>query len=555
MRSMILSPNHATFDLSWGGHIAISPDGKLVAFVAADTLGLNHLWVRPVSSVTATQFAGSEEARFPFWSSDSRKIAFFARGKLKCADYTGGPVLTVCDASDGRGGTWNQNGVIIFAPGPNETLFKVSASGGIATRFTQFDTTHHESSHRWPLFLPDGNHVIYTTQSAAGTASDIDVIRIATLDSSTNTVLCPGTSNVCYGAGRILYVRQGTLVAQEFDLNKLQCVGDPVPIAEQLIFASAYSRGSFSASQNGILILQTGENLLQHTGIFTFHGERRSTVQDLNPLGPRYSPDGKHIIFSVVDPISRRGDIWVHEIARGVSSRLTFSPALDISPIWSPHGDSIAFQSNRNGVYDLYAKSVNGAGGDILLVQSNRGKGVTDWSRDGRYIIYNSGGDPKTKADIWILPMFGDRKPRSFLATEFNEAFAVCSPDSRWIAYNSDETGRPEIYVRLLDGTGGKIQITTNGGRRPLWKADAKKLYFNTLDRKLAVAYVKPGVSSLTVDSIGTLFDFESRNIVGNAITDVSDDGKQVLAVVTDAKQAPAPITLVVNWNEELKKK
>jgi Tol biopolymer transport system component len=278
-------------------------------------------------------------------------------------------------------------------------------------------------------------------------------------------------------------------------------------------------------------------------------------VSHLNPIGPKFSQDGKRLTFFTVDPQNRNGDLWVHELARGASSRVTYSPALDINPVWSPGGDSIVFQSNRGGVYDIYLKSANGEGADVLLVKSNRNKTPTDWSRDGRYVTFTSGGDPKTKADLWLLPMFGDRKPVSFLQTEFVEAFGTFSPDGRWVVYVSDETGRSEIYARLTDGTGGKFQITTNGGRRPIWKADSRKLFFSSMDRKLQVATVTTTPTSFVVDSIRTLFDFESRSIVGNTISDASSDGKQFVALVTESKQTSAPITLLVNWDEELKKK
>jgi Tol biopolymer transport system component len=344
-------------------------------------------------------------------------------------------------------------------------------------------------------------------------------------------------------------------MAQPFDPATFEFTAEAVSIAEQVIFAPAYARGSFSAAQNGNLILQSGDNQIQRSAVFDIAGNRTRLLKDLNAVQPRFSSDGKNILFAIMDLTSRNGDVWKNELSRGTSSRLTFHPAVDIIPVWSPSGDSLVFQSNRNGVYDLFIKSTNGTGEEHLLVQSNRNKSVHDWSLDGKYIIFGSGGDPKTKNDLWILPMSGDRKPISFLQTEFNEMFGTFSPDSRWVVYQSDETGRAEIYARLLDGSGGKFQITTNGGRKPQWRTDTKKIYFSSMDRKLQIAYVNPGVSTFVVDSIRTFFDFESRGIVGNTISDVSYDGKQFLAVITESKQTSAPITLAVNWNEELKKK
>jgi len=555
MRSLVLPPSNDIFDVSWGGNISISPDGSTIAFVATDTLGINHVWVRRVSSLTAIQLQGTDEARYPFWSYDSRKIGFFARSKMKNVDATGGPVLTICDASDGRGGAWNKDGVIIFAPGPTEALFRVAAAGGVPAKITEFDTTHHESSHRWPLFLPDGNHYIYTTLSAIGSASDIDVVRIGALDSSTNKILFNATSNIAYACGYLLYVRQGTLMAQAFDPGKLEFTSDAVPIAEQILYNAPYSKGMFAASQNGVLILQSGENQLQRTALFDMTGKRTRVLTDINPYEPRFSVDAKHLAFYTIDQQSRNGDVWVNDLARGASSRITFTPSLDIRPAWSPLGDSIIFQSNRSGIYDLYVKNANGSGDERVLVPSNRNKVMNEWSLDGRYVAFTSTGDPKTKNDLWILPMFGDRKPIPFLQTDFNEGQGSFSPDSRWIVYSSDETGKNEIYARRVDGTGGKIQITTNGGRRPQWRSDPRKIFFSSLDRKLQVAYVSATASSLSVDSVRSLFDYDSRSILGVSVSDVSYDGKLVAASITESKQTAAPITLVVNWDEELKKK
>ncbi len=555
VRSFILPPAKTNFNMQIGGHIAISPDGNSIAFVATDSAGSDRVWVRRINSLTAISLPGTEGAIYPFWSYDSRKIGFFAKGKMKNVEAVGGPVLTICDATDGRGGTWNQNGIIVFASNPNGPLSKVSAAGGVSSEITKLDTVKHETSHRWPVFLPDGNHFLYATQSLTGTASENDAIKISSLDSSVNKVLFLGNSNTSYAAGHVLFVRQGTLMAQAFDAGKLEVTGDAVPIAEQIIYSTPYSRGMFSVSLDGVLILQSGENQVQRAAIFDRSGNRTSLLPDINPASPRFSSDAQHLAFHIIDNQTRNADVWVHELARGTSSRLTFSPSLDINPFWSARGDSIVFSSSRTGVFNLYLKSSNGSGEERLLLESNRNKNVNDWSRDGKYLTFTSGGDPKTKNDLWVLPLFGDRKPIPIVQTEFNEGLGSFSPDARWIVHASDETGRLEIYARLLDGTGGKFQVSTNGGRAPIWRSDARQIFFSSLDRKLQVAYVNAGATSFVVDSVRTLFDYESRSVVGNSINDVSSDGRQFVAVITESKQTSAPITLVVNWDEELKKK
>ncbi len=445
--------------------------------------------------------------------------------------------------------------MILFTPGPTEPLSRVSAAGGTPVVVTKFDTLRHESSHRWPMFLPDGNHFLYSTLTASGTASDNDVVVLASLDSSVSKVLMLGTTNLCYAGGQLLFIRQGTLMAQPFDPVKLELTGDAVPVAERVIYSPNYAHAAFSVSENGVLILQTGENQTTHAVVFDEAGNRTHVMTDANPSGPRFSPDGKRVLFGVLDPLTRNADVWVNDMTRGASTRLTFNSFIEINPIWSPGGDSVVYQSNRNGFYDLYIKSANGAGEDRPLVTSARNKAAAEWSPDGRYFGYTSTGDPKTKSDIWLLPMTGDRTPIPFLHTEFNELSPTFSPDGRWVVYQTDETGKSEIYARLTDGTGGKYKITTDGGRRPLWRSDKRKLYFTSMDKKLQIAYLNVTPTSISVDSITTRWDLDARNIAGNVLSDVSADGKQFIFPVTDSKLSAPPITLVQNWDEDLKKR
>jgi hypothetical protein len=498
--------------------------------------------------------AGTEDARYPFWSPDNRKVAFFARSRLRSVDAVGGPVLSICEATDGRGGTWNADGVIVFAPGPTDPLYRVASTGGRAVRVTSFDTTHSESSHRWPFFLPDGNRFLYSTLTGTGTASDNDVVRIAALDSSVQEVLFSGSTNVEYSRGHLLFVSQGSLMTRPFDPDKRKFTGDPVPVAEEIIFATPYARGSFSTSRTGVLILQSGQNQSWHAAVFSLTGTPLRSVDVESPNAPRFSPDGRMIIFNAINTAVRSGDIWAADLIRRVSSRLTYSHSLSLNPIMNPAGDSIVFGNNRNGVFDLFIKGINGTE-ERPLVISNRNKGVTDFSKDGRYMMYQSTGNPQTKSDVWVLPMTGDRKPFPLLQTEFNEVNAVFSPDGAWIAYNSDETGRFEVYLRRFDGTGAKVQVTNNGARRPLWKGDAHKLYFTSIDRKFQVASLRFTTTAVIVDSVHTLFDLESRNILGTAISDLNHDATAVVSNVSDSRRSEATITLVVNWDEELKKK
>ncbi|MFN0159243.1 MAG: protein kinase domain-containing protein [Bacteroidota bacterium] len=566
-RAYILPPSRVNFNVSNGGHLAVSPDGKKIAFVGSDTTGSNQLWVRSVESLTPVPLAGTLGATHPFWSTDGKSLAFFAGGKLKKIDAAGGPVVTICDAADGRGGTWNNAGMIIFTPNSLDALYKVSAAGGVSVAVTKLDTVSKIQSHRWPHFLPDGKHFIYTTQAAA-TGAESDMVRIArlpagpmsgepdgqaSLDSTVDSLLMRGNSNVEYASGYLLFHRQAMLMAQPFDTATFRFTGDAVPIAEQLQYNDGRSRAMFSVSNNGVLIYQSGEEQQTKFAFFDRAGNRLSLLDTKWPREGRLSHDGKKIAYRFFDLQNRQNDIWLYEINGGRSSRFTFDPANEAGPFWSPYDDSVVFSSNRNGKVDLYIKSANGTGTEQLLVKSDDGKFVTDWSLDGKYLTYSALSNQKTKWDLWLLPLSGDRTPVPFLQTEFAEGGGTFSPDGKWIAYQSDESGKGEVYVRALDGTAGKWGISINGGNAPRWSRDGKTIFFNAA-RKAMGAAVRVVQSAIVVDSVRALFDYESRGISGG-IQDVSGDGQKFLFMVTELHQTSPPITLVINWNEELKKK
>jgi Tol biopolymer transport system component/tRNA A-37 threonylcarbamoyl transferase component Bud32 len=554
IRAQILPPDKTNFNMQVGGHLALSPDGLTVAFVATDSTGIDQLWVRAVSSLTALPLAGTEGAAYPFWSFDNRAIAFFTGSKLKKIDAKGGPTLTVCDAPSGRGGTWNQNGIIVFSPDANSPLLRVSASGGTPEQITAMDTTKREQSHRWPFFLPDGNHFLYVTQTAS-MANENDAIKVGALDKSVDSVIMRGNSNVEYASGYLLFVRQSTLMAQLFDPAELVCSGEAIPVVEQLQYSPARSRGMFASSRKGVLVFQTGDAQNLKLGIFDRTGNRVALADERGTAWVRFSPDGKSIAFSHLDPQSRSSNIWIRDLARGTSSRFTFEQGTDVAPRWSPRGDSIVFSSNRKkGRFDLFIKNATGTANEELLFESNLDKYTTDWSRDGRLLAFTTTGDPKTKFDLWLLSLAGDRKPISFLRTEFSEGAAAFSPDTRWLAYQSDETGRFEVYVRLVDGTGGKRQVSINGGTNAQWLPDGRGIVFSSADRKMMLATIRASEATFAVDSIRALFDYESRGIVGN-VENVSPDGKTFIARVAEIRQTSVPISLVTNWDEDLKKK
>jgi eukaryotic-like serine/threonine-protein kinase len=554
VQSLILPPEKSEFNTTSGGHLAISPDGLTVAFVATDSSGVNRIWVRQLNSLNAIPLQGTEEASYPFWSPDSRTIAFFAQGKMKKIDSRGGPTLTICEAPDGRGGTWGSAGVIVFAPGPYDPLSRVSAAGGVPAVVTKLDTSRTELSHRWPHFLPDGDHFLYVNQTSA-TATDSDAVSLASLEAGTARSLFKGSSNVAYASGRLLFIRQSTLMAQPFDPGKLAFTADAVPVAEKIQYSPARSRGIFSVSENGVLVFQSGETKEPELAVYNRAGQRTAMLGEQGASYPSFSPDGKKIVFNRPDLQTGQNDIWVYDLQRRISSRFTFDGGSDVVPTWSPRGDSIVFSSNRGGRAALYLKSANGTGDENLVAGSSTDLYVTDWSRDGRFLSVTSLGDPATHTDLLTVATTGDRKPVPFLKTSFNEWRGRFSPDGRWLAYQSDETGKYEIYVRFADGSGGKWQISSGGGGVPLWGPDGREILYSSLDRKLMCAYVDGSGSTMAVDSLGTLFDFESRGIVGTTLADISPDGKSFLASVSDSRGVVSPITLVVNWDRELEKR
>ncbi len=562
-RAIIPPPEKTNFSTSFGGHIALSPDGRLLAFVARDSAGKTLLWVRPLNALTGQALNGTEDASFPFWSPDSRFIGFFAGGKLKKIEASGGPPQTLCDAAGGRGGTWNDKGTIVFCPsGGPFSLFRVSAAGGVPVIITKLDSSRNETSHRWPCFLPDGDHFLYTTRTTTGGVGEGDAIFVASLDTTfTPQVLIRSGSSVGYANGHLLFAREQTLMAQPFAVKTLEITGDAFPISENVYFESFTSKTSFSFSQNGILLYQTGTSsagikLLwyERTGKQIGALNQSSVYHDL-----RFSPDGKWIAISQFDAKSRNTDIWRHEIVRSVWTKFTFDPALERWPIWSPDGNMIVFASNRKGRLDLFQRASSGAGTEELLLESGFSKYPSDWSRDGKFIAYHD-QDPKTREDVWILPTTprgtsGERKPLVFLQTEFNESRATFSPDGRWISYQSDESGRFEVYIRPFPGPGGKWQVSTSGGTRPRWRRDGKELFYLGLDDKIMSAEIKLGTTTVDVGSVRPLFQFRPFAGGGRDIYDVTGDGQRFLVASPGSEESSSPVTLVVNWTAEIKKK
>ena len=560
MRFTIPAPEKGAF----GDALALSPDGRRLAFVVTGGAGATSLWVRALDSTAARELPGTEGAAFPFWSPDGRFIGFFAGNKLKKIDASGGPAQVLADASvEARGGSWGVDGTILFAPTFTSQLYKVPAAGGAAAEpATELGGARKQTSHRWPWFLPDGRHFLYFARAAQ---KEAEGIYVGSLDAKEGKFLLNTDLLAAYvpaarggGAGHLLFMRDRTLVAQPFDVEKRQLSGEPVIVAEGVLTypgeggPTAYA--AFSASANGHLSYLSGDASQVQMGWYDRAG---------NPLGPVtspgmysepwLSPDGKRVAAGRADLQSN--DIWLLDVARGTMTRFTFDPATEASPVWSPDGSRIAFASMRGGKFGIYQKISSGAGSDELLLQTDHNSFPDSWSSDGRFILYET-ENPKTRFDLNVLPLTGDRQPFAFLNSEFNETHAQFSPDGRWVAYVSDESGRAEVYVQSFPVSGGKWQVSTGGGDQPQWRRDGRELFYIAPDKKLMAVQVTAG-ASFESGAPAALF---ATRVPATGLTDNRNhyvpgpDGQRFLVNNLVEEGNTQPITLVLNWAAGLKR-
>ena len=544
VQSSILPPAKTAFrfvGFNTGGPPALSPDGRRLAFAATTAEGKTLLFVRPLDSGSAQALAGTDQASYPFWSPDSRFIGFFAQGRLKKVEASGGPVQTLC-AGAGGGGSWSRDGTIVFAAGSGP-ISRISAEGGPAIPVTKLDPAHHQWAHQWPFFLPDGQRFLYLGGTRAGT----NTVFVASLDGKENRLLFDVSSNVAYASGRVLYVRDGTLVARLFDPARALPTGEAVVVAEKVQSDPLSWNGVFSVADNGVLVYATGETPANDLTWFDRSGKVLGVVGRRRlRRGVRISPDGKRVAEVVHS--SAKFDIWICDLARGGEARFTLDQAGGSAPNWSPDGSRIAFGSSRSGPLDLYVKAASGAGDEELLFHSDNQKILSHWSPDGQYLAFAE-KDPKTNWDIWILPLGGDKKPFPFLRTEFVEVFPQFSPDGKWIAYASDATGRSEVYVAPFPGPDGRWQISSEGGSSPRWRRDGKEIFYVSPDQKLMAVDVRTGSS---VES-GVPVPLFAARFVYTTSYDVSADGQRFL-VNAEAAEEQSPLTLVTNWTAGLER-
>jgi Tol biopolymer transport system component len=529
------------------GQAALSPDGQMVVMALTDAGGKARFWIRSLSSDTAQPMAETEGAIYPFWSPDSRYIGFFSTdGKIRkiAANGTGRAEAVANIPWSVYGGTWSREGSIVFSSG-HLGLYQISASGGTAVRIPVPEKAPTDL--RWPSFLPDGKHVLVTSSAVT---SGIFVVSVAT--GEIQPVL-PGESGpVQYvEPGYVLFSRGGILLAQPFDLRSMRVTGSAQGIAESIATGNSGIGGpTFSTSRDGLLLYQTASQA-QLTWVDT-DGKKLSTVGVPGYLfSPYLSPDGKYAMVTVAPPGQKNQKLWLYDLDSGTASPFTFGGGDDLFPVWSPDGKQVAFTSNRGGKQqDIYIKPVGGGSSEQLVLADEGDKQPDRWSPDGRYILFDYNGQKTKSTDVWVLPLFGDRKPFPVAQTPAVDYYGMFSADGKWIAYDSDESGRGEIYVVPFPGPGGKWQISTDGGTIPFWPPGHEIFYLTADFRAIGLEYSVDG-SNFKAGKSRLLLG--GRSLASTAGYDVHPDGKRWLLALPSGEPNVSPLLLVTNWPALLK--
>jgi Tol biopolymer transport system component len=484
MTASWLPPNDTEFAVVNGGAPALSPDGSKLAFLTGDNSAMK-LWVRDVATGAVHQVEDVEQPRYPFWSPDGKYIGFFSAGKLKKVALAGGPVQVLCDAPEGRGGSWSPRGVIIFTPNIFEPLYKVAEGGGVPEKLTEAKPGW---THRNPYFLPDGDHFLFTAREIVGASGSAGALYGASLSGEKPRRILERASNVQYSDGYLSYLRDTVLVAQRFDPKSLQFGGDPKPVAEKLDYWNARDVAAFTAA-HGTLVYRHGS--LQKTQPMWVDRSGKELGQFGEPglySTPRASLDGSLVGLLRPEPDTGKGDVWTIDTRRNTTSRSTFADTSNVSFAFSPDAKSIAVGTIAGTVSGgIWIQPTSGSGNREKLDTPQSWGSVMSWSPNGRYLFCQVQNNA-TRQDVYYIDLNGDRKLTPFLQSPANEMAAVLSPNGKWLAYASDESGRAEVYVTAFPGPGGKWQVSNGGGNSPSWSADDKQIYYSVGDKLMLVA-------------------------------------------------------------------
>src|SRR6266436_412234 len=534
--------------------VALSPDGRILAMVAySGQANYYVLWTHEVGGRRTNSIDGTQGATYPFWSPDGKLVAFFADGKLKKVDLSGGQPQVLCDAPNGRGGTWNRDGVIVFTPDGFGGLFRVSSWGGSPVEMTKPDRSRFETSHRWPVFLPDGKHFLYLAANFSGQLEK-NAIFLGSLDSQERRFLVSTNANAAYAEpGFLLYLRDKTLVAQPFDGRRYVLSGEPHSLSDEVLYTPLVDRAVFSVSSGNVLVTQTGRGAsLSQLTWFDRSGNPTGAVGDPGAFGNlRLSPDGHRVAVDQINPDGRTVDVWIHELARGAMTRLTFDSSPHHTPIWSPDGKQILFSSNRRLGSQLYLINADGSGSEEEVADLGAVAPVNAWdgSRDGKYALV------KKSNELWYLSC-AERAAKPLSQAKWTVRNAQFSPDGRWMAYASNETGTTEIFVSPFPNANGKWQVSSAGGQEPRWRKDGKELFYVSADGRMMAVEVTTDAGFKAGSPI-ELFQTHRRQAVSAQDVfsyDVSGDGKRFLILTKLDEANAAPLFVLLNWASETEK-
>ena len=551
LRATILPPENSTFYLSgWNpGPVAVSPDGSKLAFTAQDGSGEVRLYVQALDSGQARALPGTESAAYPFWDPDSRWIGFFTDvdQTLKKIDIAGGPPVTVCPAENGKGGTWNRDGVILFPPRADTPIHRVLADGGVPIPVTEIDEGVH-NSHRHPRFLPDGQHFIYLARTATDQESSL---MLGSLDGSLGREILRTPTQAEYASGWLLFTRGRTLMAQPFDTGSFQLRGQATPLAEEILTITGASLGVFSTSGAGLLAYNTGT--LDYAVSLEWRDRSGNLLEPVGEpalFGPiSLSPDGNKLIAVEFDA-GGLGNFWLTEIETGLRTRFTFESMSDFGMAWSPESESLLFSARRNDRYEVHRKAVVGVGEMELLFDAETDTLLTDISPDGDNLLFWR-TSPGTSRDLWVWSMSQGGDPTPFRQSEADERWGAFSPDGRWIAYASNESGDYEIYVAPYPGPGRRWQVSQEGGTFPQWRSDGREIVYSRPNGGLMAAEVTTGTDTLQTGAEQLLFQIHPPRPDGPSFA-LSPDGERLLVWTNLQRDSDTVLRLVVNWPAEL---
>ena len=560
-RASIPAPEGTVFsvDTTQPGPPALSPDGRKLAFAARGADAKVRLYIRALDATAAQPLAGTEGAQYPFWSPDSRFVAFGADQKLKKIEALGGPPTVLCPTTDfPKGGAWSSKGVIVFAPSSGGPLWAVSENGGETRQVTRLDAKRGDNSHRLPSFLPDGTHFLFLARLGGASPVEGNQVLVGSVDGGEPTPILRSPAAAEYASGYLLFMRDAALMAQRFDPSRLKLEGEPHPVAESVSIVRGAAKGSFSSSQTGVLVAHIGDSIVLGADL-EWVDRAGKTLAPLSEHAPYdeavISPDGRNVAVSVLDFKFGTHDVWICDVARNLRTRFTFEPGEELAPRWAPDGRSIAYVAGRGAQQGLFRKQVEGTATEELLYASETVKVPTGFSPDGTLLAFAELGQ-ETNFDIWILPLTGERKPYAFLKTTFSEAGAVFSPDGKWIAYHSNESGKTEVYVTPFPGPGRKWQVSAQGGGYPGWRQGGREIVYQEPQSNK--------VFSVPVAFRGDTPDFGRAAelfvapppLAGIAARfDSAADAKKFMVVRQGKQREAQSLTLVVNWTAELEGK